>query len=191
VVAVPRWVARPTNVGHATSTGIELEAKFRLDELVADWPKLNVRVNYSRYWSSVDGIPGPNNRLAQQPPWTANIGADYRMTSLPLSFGGNLNLTPSYIVTEAIGQEYSQRAQARRRCVCACGRSTGDAAAGLRQQPVRRPVCDVGARGLRHHRPGGAEQHEDLSVLLGAAGNEVLIVILNDVHSQLNATDVA
>ena len=106
--SAPRWVSRPINIGRAKSTGIELEAKVRLDELVATWPKLNVRVNYSRYWSSVDGIPGPDNRLAQQPPWTANIGGDYRMTSLPLSFGGNVNLTPGYLVTEAIGQEYQQ-----------------------------------------------------------------------------------
>ena len=105
---VPRWVSRPVNIGRASSTGIELEAKVRLDEIVSTWPKLNVRVNYSRYLSSVDGIPGPDNRLAQQPPWTANIGGDYRMTSLPLSFGGNVNLTPGYVVTEAIGQEYQQ-----------------------------------------------------------------------------------
>ena len=103
-----RWVSRPRNVGHAISQGVELEAKFRLDEVFKDWPKLNLRVNYSRFWSSVDGIPGPNNRLAQQPPWTANVGGDYRMTALPLSFGANLNFTPSYVVTEAIGQEYRQ-----------------------------------------------------------------------------------
>ena len=105
---IQRWVSRPTNIGKATSTGIELEAKVRLDEVAATWPKVNVRVNYSRYWSQVDDVPGPNNRLAQQPPWTANIGADYRMTSLPLSFGGNVNFTPSYIVTEAEGQEFTQ-----------------------------------------------------------------------------------
>ena len=105
---VQRWVSRPRNIGHALSQGIELEAKFRLDEIVKDWPKLNVRLNYSRYWSRVDDIPGPDNRLDQQPTWTANFGADYRMTSLPLSFGGNLNLTPWYVVTQAAGQIYRQ-----------------------------------------------------------------------------------
>ncbi|MEP6702098.1 MAG: TonB-dependent receptor, partial [Betaproteobacteria bacterium] len=105
---VQRWVSRPRNIGHATSQGIELEAKIRLDELFEDAPRVNLRANYSRYWSRVDDVPGPNNRLDQQPPWTANFGGDYRMTSLPLSFGGNLNLTPSFVVEQARGQEYSQ-----------------------------------------------------------------------------------
>ena len=105
---VQRWVSRPRNIGHALSKGIELEAKFRLDELVGGAPKLNVRMNYSRFWSDVEGISGPNNRLDQQPTWTANFGADYRMTSLPLSVGGNLNLTPAFVVTQAAGQEYMQ-----------------------------------------------------------------------------------
>jgi iron complex outermembrane receptor protein len=104
----PRWVSRPRNFGHALSQGIELEAKFRLDEIVKDAPKVSLRLNYSRYWSQVDGVPEPNNRLDQQPPWTANFGVDYRLTSLPWTFGGNLNLTPAFIVTQAPGQEYLQ-----------------------------------------------------------------------------------
>src|ERR1035437_1237568 len=35
-----RWVSTPQNIGHATTHGIELEAKFRLDELVKDAPEL-------------------------------------------------------------------------------------------------------------------------------------------------------
>jgi iron complex outermembrane receptor protein len=104
----PRWVSRPRNFGHALSQGIELEAKFRLDEIVTDAPKVSLRLNYSRYWSRVDGIPGPHNRLDQQPPWTANCGVDYRLASLPWTLGGNLNLTPAFIVTQAPGQEYLQ-----------------------------------------------------------------------------------
>jgi outer membrane receptor for ferrienterochelin and colicins len=41
-------------------------------------------------------VPGPNNRLDQQPTGTANIGADYRWPGLPLTIGGNVNLTPGY-----------------------------------------------------------------------------------------------
>ena len=105
---VQRWVSRPRNIGHAMSQGVELEAKFRLTELYPEAPKIDVRANYSRYWSTVDGIPGPYNRLDQQPTWTANFGSDYRFTVVPLTIGGNLNLTPSFIIQQAVGQQYVQ-----------------------------------------------------------------------------------
>jgi iron complex outermembrane receptor protein len=41
-------------------------------------------------------VPGPDNRLDQQPNMTANLGADYRFRSVPLTLGGNLNFTPGY-----------------------------------------------------------------------------------------------
>jgi iron complex outermembrane receptor protein len=103
-----RWVSMPQNVGSATSHGIELEAKFRLDELVRDAPQLSVRANYSRYWSSVDGVPGPDNRLDQQPRQTANLGLDYRLRGLPLSVGGNFNWMPAYAVQQTEAQTYYQ-----------------------------------------------------------------------------------
>jgi iron complex outermembrane receptor protein len=90
----PRWVSTPRNIGHARTKGIELEAKFQLQELVADAPAIDFRSNYSRFWSSVDDIPGPNNRLDAQPKQTANLGMDYRMKDVPLTLGGSLNWTP-------------------------------------------------------------------------------------------------
>ncbi len=41
-------------------------------------------------------MPGPNNRLDQQPDMTANLGADYRFRGMPLTLGGNLNWNPDY-----------------------------------------------------------------------------------------------
>lgn len=41
-------------------------------------------------------MPGPDNRLDEQAKVTANFGADYRLRSLPLTLGGNLNLVPGY-----------------------------------------------------------------------------------------------
>lgn len=96
----PRWVSRPRNIGNATTYGIELEAKFRLDEFFDDALPVSLRSNLSLFRSSVDGVPGPNNRLDQQPKATANLGADYRMRGLPLSFGGNLNWTPATTVQQ-------------------------------------------------------------------------------------------
>ena len=93
---VPRWVSRPQNVGDALTQGIELEAKFRLSDWLADAPKVDVRANASLFRSRVKGVPGPDNRLDQQPDATANLGADYRFTSVPLTLGGNVNWNPAY-----------------------------------------------------------------------------------------------
>lgn len=93
---VPRWVSRPQNVGDASTHGLELEAKFRLSEVVSDAPPLELRANTSFFGSKVKSVPGPDNRLDQQPKMTANLGADYRFRGTPLTIGGNVNVTPGY-----------------------------------------------------------------------------------------------
>jgi len=106
--AQPRWVSTPRNIGQATTQGIELEAKFRLDELLQDAPPLSLRANYSRYHSNVEDVPGPDNRLDQQPTQSANLGLDYRLRSLPLTVGGNFNWLPAFSVRQTEAQWYSQ-----------------------------------------------------------------------------------
>ena len=91
-----RWVSRPKNVGNATAQGIELEAKLRLDEWFTNALPVALRTNLSLFDSKVDQVPGPNNRLEGQPKGTANIGADYKLRNLPISFGGTVNITPGY-----------------------------------------------------------------------------------------------
>jgi outer membrane receptor for ferrienterochelin and colicins len=91
---VPRWVSQQQNIGRADTQGIELEAKYRLDQLVAGAPGVELRHNLSVYRSKVEGIPGPDNRLDEQAGYSANIGADYRLRGIPLTVGGNLNLVP-------------------------------------------------------------------------------------------------
>lgn len=93
-----RWVSRPQNVGNATVRGLELEAKFRLDEVWADALPVSLRGNVSIFHSEVEGVSGPHNRLEGQPKGTANLGFDYKMRSLPVSFGGSVNITPGYDV---------------------------------------------------------------------------------------------
>jgi outer membrane receptor for ferrienterochelin and colicins len=100
----PRWVSTPRNIGHARAKGIELEAKFQLQELMADAPAIDFRSNYSHFWSSVDDIPGPNNRLDAQPKQTANVGLDYRMKDAPLTLGASLNWTPETIIQSSLSQ---------------------------------------------------------------------------------------
>ena len=96
----PRWVARPRNLGKASTMGLELEAKFRLDEYFDDALPISVRSNLSFFTSKVDGLPGPNNRIEGQPKATANLGFDYRLRSLPLSIGASLNWTPSSTIQQ-------------------------------------------------------------------------------------------
>jgi iron complex outermembrane receptor protein len=106
--SVPRWVARPQNIGSALSTGIELEAKLRAADLWRTELPLSLRSNASIFWSRVDGVQGPNNRLDQQPRYTLNLGADLPLRGTPLTVGGNLNFTPSFIVQQIDSQVYRQ-----------------------------------------------------------------------------------
>jgi len=103
--AAPRWVARPQNIGKASTAGVELEARFRLDEWLEGALPINIRSNLSFFTSRVGGIPGPNNRLDAQPKGTANLGADYRLRTLPLTLGASLNWTPSSVIQQTLTTE--------------------------------------------------------------------------------------
>ncbi|MDZ5457720.1 TonB-dependent receptor plug domain-containing protein [Azohydromonas lata] len=92
-----RWVNRPYNVGDATVQGLELEAKFALREVLAQAPALDVRSGVSFFRSRVHDVPGPDNRVDQQPGMTANLGADWKPRGTPLTLGGNLHWTPGYV----------------------------------------------------------------------------------------------
>jgi outer membrane receptor for ferrienterochelin and colicins len=100
----PRWVSRPENVGKAITQGLEFEARGRLNEWWPEMPAINVRGNFSLYNSSVSSVPGPDNRIDQQPRATGNLGLDYRFKEWPLQMGGNVNLTPGYTIRSAVDQ---------------------------------------------------------------------------------------
>jgi iron complex outermembrane receptor protein len=104
---VPRWVTRPRNVGGATVLGLELEAKFRLDEFGAAALPLSVNANAILFRSRVDSVPGPDNRIDQQPRATANLGIEYRPRALPLRLGGSVNWTPATTTRRSEEQTYS------------------------------------------------------------------------------------
>ena len=83
------WLSQRTNQGQAELLGTELEAKFNLQQYLPDAPALEIRANVAANWSSVDSIPGPDNRLDQQTPLSANLGVDYKTG--PLTIGGHFN----------------------------------------------------------------------------------------------------
>ncbi len=91
-----RWVSSPQNVGTANTEGLELEAKFRLNQLISEAPAVNLRTNVSFFNSQVAGLPGPHNQMDQQPHITGNFGGDHHFKGTPLTVGGNYNLTPAY-----------------------------------------------------------------------------------------------
>jgi iron complex outermembrane receptor protein len=113
---VPRWVAQPQNFSSATTSGLELEVKGRAAELlpalVDKASTLNVRGSLNFYRSSVKALPGPDNRLDGQQPWTATLGADQRIAGLPLSVGGSVTVNPPYDTLVTLDQT-TQRTRTR------------------------------------------------------------------------------
>ncbi|MFZ6767451.1 TonB-dependent receptor plug domain-containing protein [Undibacterium sp. Di26W] len=85
------WITSPYNHGTAKVMGIEFDAKVALQNWLAAAPPLEVRLNAARNWSRLDAIPGPDNRLTDQVPLTANWGMDYKRSEQQ-SFGFNFNL---------------------------------------------------------------------------------------------------
>lgn len=69
------WVARPVNNGDARLAGVELDLKspVKLGDMA-----FALRLNAGRNWSRVLTVPGPDNTLAEQVPFTLNAGIDYR-----------------------------------------------------------------------------------------------------------------
>ncbi|MES3020649.1 MAG: TonB-dependent receptor [Pseudomonadota bacterium] len=86
------YVAIPNNNGRAVTHGLELEAKFPLKALIPkamghSAPAIELRASVSRNWSKVAAVPGPDNRIDQQTPLSANLGLDY--TGAALSAGAS------------------------------------------------------------------------------------------------------
>jgi len=82
------WLSTKSNLGGATVYGLEAETKMSLRKLSTKYPDMDFRASVSRNFSSVDNIPGPNNRLDSQIPLSASVGIDWRLSDfLPLTSG--------------------------------------------------------------------------------------------------------
>ncbi|MFA9274204.1 MAG: TonB-dependent receptor plug domain-containing protein [Candidatus Aquirickettsiella gammari] len=99
-----RWVAMPTNDGLATTRGVEFDAKLPLRSVMADAPAVDFRANLAFNSSSVNSVPGPNNRLDSQTPVSANLGVDYKLDDVPLTLGGNLSFQNAGPVRVSVNQ---------------------------------------------------------------------------------------
>ncbi|MTW13678.1 TonB-dependent receptor [Pseudoduganella eburnea] len=84
-----RWVMTMMNNGRADVHSLDVEVKFPMKAVMDHAPALDVRANISRNWSRVDSVPGPDNRLDQQVPLTANLGLDYKTPDGSWSMGSS------------------------------------------------------------------------------------------------------
>ena len=113
---VPRWVSHPVNLQGARSTGIEFEIKGRAVDLLGaaavSSGDLQLRGSLSAYTSSVTGLPGPDNRLEQQQPWSLNLGLDDKRFGGLLGYGVSLAWTPGYTTQQTVAQsQYVNRSR--------------------------------------------------------------------------------
>lgn len=90
VLNAGRWISRTENFGGARSHGLEFDAKLPLRSLWAQAAKIDLRVNVTRNWSSVDAVPGPNDRLDGQVPISGTAGFDYSVKD-NLTLGASLS----------------------------------------------------------------------------------------------------
>lgn len=110
--SAPRWVSRPQNLQGARSTGLEFELKGRAGQLLGGLVDpalaLDLRASLNLYRSSVKGIPGPDNRLESQQPYSLTLGFDHVAKGLPLTWGASLAYTPAYTVQQTVEQQARQ-----------------------------------------------------------------------------------
>jgi outer membrane receptor protein involved in Fe transport len=79
-----RWVYRPINDGDALVRSLQLEAKTPGKLLSDALSAFDLRASFSRNWSRVSAVPGPDNRLDGQTPMSATLGIDYRKGDLTM-----------------------------------------------------------------------------------------------------------
>jgi outer membrane receptor for ferrienterochelin and colicin len=105
-----RWLYQPINDGTAQvySLAAELKAPLRLINAALDG--FDARASASRNWSHVTSVPGPDNRLDAQVPFSANLGVDYKKGDLGL--GASLAFQRGGWVR--ISEPQSQRQQYKR-----------------------------------------------------------------------------
>ncbi len=72
-----RWTSTPFNGGNARTWGLELEAKHAFPW--SGHAPIETRFNLTRNWSTLDDLPGPDDRLARQPELSGSVSVDHRL----------------------------------------------------------------------------------------------------------------
>jgi outer membrane receptor protein involved in Fe transport len=90
-LGVDQWVLQRVNQGQAWVQGAELELRASLREFWPAAPAISLHTNLGVNQSRVQAVSGPSNRLAEQTPWTLNLGLDHSTDIQGLSWGANWN----------------------------------------------------------------------------------------------------
>lgn len=105
---VPRVVIRPDNLGTAWTRGASLDARLNTADVVAGWPKVELRAGASVAASRLQTVPGPDNHMADQSPWSAKLGAKYKLSSIPLELGMDASWRPGLWYRTAVDRRLYQ-----------------------------------------------------------------------------------
>lgn len=105
---VPRYVIRPDNLGTASVHGLSAETRLALVDLDATWPKVELRAGATLARSELRTVPGPDNRIAGQMPWSAKVGARYKLKSMPLELSMDANWAPGLWYRSAVDRRLFQ-----------------------------------------------------------------------------------
>lgn len=92
--SLPRYVSRPANLGDARVHGVNIEMDLALRDVSKNAPRLNLRGSINLARSRVDSLPGPDNRLDRQTPWSAKLGGSYAPPAWPLKIDVDANWSP-------------------------------------------------------------------------------------------------
>ena len=97
---VPRWVSRPQNIGGAVSgrpgAGRQVPRARPVGHRGADHLCAPTAARCGRGWTA---CLAPNNRIDQQPRWTAPTWASTTLRT-PLTLGSNVNYTPASVIQQ-------------------------------------------------------------------------------------------
>lgn len=105
--SLPRYVSRPANLGDAHSSGVDVALELALRNLVEDAPKVTLRASLGLARSHVTSLPGPDNRLDKQTPWTAKLGGSYTFPNVPLTIDMDAHWSPSVWVRTSVAERIS------------------------------------------------------------------------------------
>lgn len=98
------WIQSPVNAGGAHVAGLEFEAKDKLASAIAGAPDIDLRLGATRNWSRIDDVPGPGNRLTQQPIATLTAGLDWHAKGAPVTLGASVVLEHAGYARTALTQ---------------------------------------------------------------------------------------
>jgi outer membrane receptor protein involved in Fe transport len=98
------WIQSPVNAGGARVAGLEFEAKDKLAAWLAGAPDIDLRLGATRNWSRIDDVPGPGNRLTQQPIATLSSGLDWHAKGAPVTLGASFVLEHAGYARTALTQ---------------------------------------------------------------------------------------